>query len=161
MTLSTLQNKDLPEENTAFSETALAENSLQKDLRISGNYLLLTVFCIIFGAVYEHFSFGVHSFYMRYAFLPLLLLGVVPCHFLALHPTLPAPVLNARRGWRAGIAALCIGSLYTGALEIYGTASRFSCVYLIAGIFWLVTALLLQLFHAKPCMNPHTIVNDE
>ena len=46
-------------------------------------YLLLSLFCVLFGAVYELFSHGVYSFSMIYAFvfplaggaLPFLLLG--------------------------------------------------------------------------------------
>ena len=35
--------------------------------------------------------------------------------------------------WRSGIAALTIGSLFRGALEIYGTTHRLAKVYIIAG----------------------------
>jgi hypothetical protein len=32
-------------------------------------YLILSIFLALFGAVYEHFSFGVYSYFMLYALL--------------------------------------------------------------------------------------------
>ena len=41
-------------------------------------YLLVTILCAAFGAVYELFSHGVFSYYMLYAFGVPLLGGVLP-----------------------------------------------------------------------------------
>ena len=44
-----------------------------------GAYLTASVFCALFGAVYELFSHGVYSYWMIYAFAFPLLLGAIPC----------------------------------------------------------------------------------
>ena len=45
---------------------------------VVGAYLLSTVICALFGAVYELFSHEVYSYYMIYAFAFPLLLGAAP-----------------------------------------------------------------------------------
>ena len=45
-------------------------------------YLLVTILCAAFGAVYELFSHGVFSYYMLYAFGVPLLGGVLPFYCL-------------------------------------------------------------------------------
>ena len=47
----------------------------RKNLKTSGNYMIASLLTALVGAVYEHFSFGVYSNYMIYAFVPFLLLG--------------------------------------------------------------------------------------
>lgn len=100
-------------------------------------YLLAAIFLALFGAVYEYFSFGVWSYFMVYAFVPPLLLGALPLIWLMAvgkHLSLPAP---ARWLWRTGVAALALGCVISGVLEIYGTASTLTKVYFLAGAFCL------------------------
>lgn len=94
--------------------------------------LIVSLFCVLFGAVYELFSHGVYSYPMLYAFVFPLALGVLP---LALIPVLSAPYPNrtVRNLLHAGIAALTVGSLITGVLEIYGTTNPLTPVYWILG----------------------------
>lgn len=94
--------------------------------------LIATVLCALFGAVYERFSHGVYSYWMLYAFAFPLLLGVVPLYLLsALGRQRSGPV---RWGlYHAGVAALTVGSLVSGALEIYGTTSPLIAVYWFVG----------------------------
>ena len=94
--------------------------------------LIATLFCALFGAVYELFSHGVYSYGMLYAFAFPLVLGVLP---LLLITMLHAPYPNrfARSAYHAGIAALTVGSLVSGALKIYGTTNPLTLVYWIAG----------------------------
>lgn len=85
-------------------------------------YVLIALFCALFAWVYEHFSHGVWSFSMVFAFVYPLLLGALPALLLGVSP--------AGAGlWRAGIAALTVGSLLRGALEIYGTGHHLTWVY--------------------------------
>ena len=95
-------------------------------------YLLITILCALFGAVYEAFSHGVWSYCMIYAFAFLLALGVLPLLVLRLRHA-PLPSRFARTAWHAGIASLTVGSLVTGALEIYGTSHPLTVLYWIAG----------------------------
>ena len=113
-------------------------------LKAAWNYLLISVFCMVFGMIYEHFSFGVYSVYMQYAFSIPLLLGCVPALWLQMHPERKRPGIWMARLWHAGIATWCVGSVFTGAVQIYGTGSRFSIVYLVVGLLCLVAALLTR-----------------
>lgn len=94
--------------------------------------LTATLFCALFGAVYEAFSHGVYSYGMLYAFAFPLVLGVTP---LLLITMLRAPYPNrfVRGVYHAGIATLTVGSLVSGALEIYGTTNPLTLVYWIVG----------------------------
>ena len=111
------------------SVTARKLNPQQKLILID---LVVSLFCAAFGAVYEIFSHGVYAYGMLYAFAFPLVLGVLP---LLLITMLRAPYPNrfARSVYHAGIAALTVGSLVSGALEIYGTTNPLTLVYWIAG----------------------------
>ena len=105
-------------------------------------YLLETVGCAIFGAVYELFSHGVYSCFMIGAFAFPLLLGAIP-FFLMQKRGKPFPG-RAAELVHAGVAALTVGSILQGVLEIYGTSNPFMIVYWVAGgtltaIGWLLT----------------------
>ena len=85
------------------------------------------------GAVYEAFGHGVWSFAMVYAFM-IPLAGVTLLSMLlerSRSRVMPGelPVLL----WHMGLAALTTGSLFGGALEIYGTTSRLLSVYWVIG----------------------------
>lgn len=85
----------------------------------------------VFGLVYEHFSHGVTSYYMLFAFLIPLLVGAARL----------LPVFRKRGGlfWSCGTLTLTVGSLLRGALEIYGTTSR------LCGIYWILGGGFLAL----------------
>lgn len=82
--------------------------------------------------MYELFSHAVYSYYMLYAFLFPLLGGTLP-FFVLVCFRVRLPDAAACRLYHAGIAALTVGSLFTGVLEIYGTTNRLTAVYWIAG----------------------------
>jgi len=114
-------------------------------VRLAFRYLLITVLCAVFGAVYEAFSHGVYAFGMLYAFAIPLLGGVLPALLLARYGrTLPSD--TAVQLWHFGISALTVGSLFSGALEIYGTANRLTAVYWLAGGVCLLLSLLTTVF---------------
>lgn len=95
-------------------------------------HLCAAVFCAFFGAVYEHFSHEVYSYWMLYAFALPLALGALPLLAIALHGrTLPGRV--SLWLWNAGIAALTVGCIFRGVLEIYGTTNRLWAAYPIVG----------------------------
>lgn len=111
------------------SATAHKLNAQQKLILID---LFAALFCVLFGAVYELFSHGVYSYGMLYAFAFPLVLGVLPLLLLTM---LRAPYPNrfARSVYHAGIATLTVGSIVSGALEIYGTTNPLTLVYWIVG----------------------------
>jgi len=89
------------------------------------------IFLAVFGSIYEIFSHGVYSYFMIYAFLIPLVLGVLPYGWLLYkraHP--PRIVLQL---WNFGIAAFSVGSLIKGVLEIYGTTNLLWWFYPVIG----------------------------
>lgn len=101
-------------------------------------YLLISLFCALFGAVYERFSHGVYSFYMIYAFAFPLTGGTLPFFVLHLLRAGRYPGTLARNLYHSGIATLTVGSIVRGVLEIYGTTNALAGYYWIAGgALWL------------------------
>ena len=99
-----------------------------------------TVFLALFGAVYEKFSHEVYSYFMIYAFAIPLALGVLPCALLLIFNKYPG---RAAAGlWNSGIAALSVGCVFRGALEIYGTTNSLGAVYPVAGSLLLTLGLI-------------------
>ena len=77
-------------------------------------YLLVTILCALFGAVYEAFSHGVYAYGMLYAFAFPLVGGLLPALLLLkLGSPLPSPA--SQQLWHFGISALTVGSLFCGA----------------------------------------------
>ena len=115
-------------------------------VRLAFRYLLITVLCAAFGAVYELFSHGVYAYGMLYAFAFPLLGGVLPCLLFMRGSGKPLSGA-AMQLWHFGISALTVGSFFSGALKIYGTSSRLTTVYWLAGgaclLLSVLTALLL------------------
>ncbi len=101
-------------------------------------YLFISLFCVLFGVVYEYFSHEVYSYYMLYAFVFPLVGGVLP-FFVFSFFTKRLPGRIACNLYHSGIAALTIGSIFEGVLEIYGTTNRLVLVYWVLGavfLFW-------------------------
>ena len=104
-------------------------------------YVLAAVNAAVLSAVYEHFSFGVYSPFMIFAFAVPLLIGALP--FLMLGralkktgSTVPALVCKF---WHAAVATLTVGFLFRGVLDIYGTSSP------LASVYWIASAMLAAL----------------
>ena len=100
-------------------------------LRTAFVYLLITLFLAVFGAVYEHFSHGVYSFFMAYAFLFPLAGGVLPFFGMGLTGRYPGRI--SRGFWHCTIATLTAGSIVKGILDIYGTTNALTAWYWIVG----------------------------
>ncbi|MBQ5951206.1 MAG: hypothetical protein IJL66_03535 [Lachnospiraceae bacterium] len=114
------------------------------DLRRFGRgYLLAAAAVLLFGTVYEAFSFGVISPFMLGACLLPFLLGCVPV-CLWLQGLLPAPSLWVRRLQLGAVCTLTAGCILRGALDIYGTTNRLLLVYPAAGILLFLGAAVLQ-----------------
>lgn len=113
--------------------STLAIRKIRKKMGRTGwVYLFLTLFCILFGAIYEVFSHGVFSYFMLYAFVVPLVGGVIP--FFAIgYGGKKIPGIKTERLWHFGIATLTIGCFVCGILEIYGTTNRLTIVYWLAG----------------------------
>ena len=117
-------------------------------------YLLISCFCALFGGIYEHFSHGVYAYSMLYAFAYPLVGGALPLLALGLSRRGTRPVGIDVTLYRCGIATLTVGSMVSGAIEIYGTTSRLTGIYFWVG--WVLVGigvfarLLNTLFTRKP-----------
>ena len=103
--------------------------------------VLIAVNVAVFSAIYEHFSFGVYSPFMIFAFAVPLLGGALAYLLLglALKRTQKSIPSLACKFWNAAVAVLTVGCLFRGVLEIYGTNSPLTAVY------WVASGLLAAL----------------
>lgn len=108
-------------------------------------YLLVSIFCVLFGFVYECFSHEVYSFYMIYAFMIPLIGGVIPFYGMALYGIRRVPKRLSINLYNSGIGTLTVGSIFKGVLEIYGTSNRMVIFYWFVGIGFLCAGVLLYL----------------
>lgn len=72
------------------------EAAAKRASRTAFVYLLVSLFCALFGAVYEVFSHEVYSFYMIYAFAFPLAGGTLPFFLLSMVPVPKYPCALAR-----------------------------------------------------------------
>ena len=103
-------------------------------------HIFAAAFLALFGAIYEHFSHEVYSYFMIYAFAIPLLLGAVPYGILAgKNVTVSDTTCNL---WNCAIATFSVGCLFKGALDIYGTTNRLIMVYPVVGTVLVVAAII-------------------
>lgn len=125
------------------------KKSQKKIEKLVLNYLIATMVCAGFGAVYEVFSHGVYSYYMLYAFMIPFLGGVV-YFYCILYFRSKTPGYIARRLHHFGISTLTIGCILCGVLEIYGTSNRLVLFYFIVGGIFLVIGNFAYLRKKEP-----------
>lgn len=114
--------------------SSVTETNSKNSLKTVLIYLLITIFCALFGAVYELYSHEVYSFFMIYAFAFPLVCGALPFCILALICTRKHPCSLARNLLHSGIGTLTVGCIVRGVLEIYGTTNQLSEYYWPVGI---------------------------
>lgn len=114
-------------------------------VKIGFVYLIISIFCVLFGAVYEHFSHEVYSGYMIYAFLFPLLGGTLPFYGMSLLFCPLTPERLTLNLYNSGIATLTVGSILKGVLEIYGTTNSLVRIYWVVGIGLTGMGILLYL----------------
>lgn len=118
-------------------------------MKISFSYLLVTSFCVIFSAVYEHYSHEVYSAYMIYSFAFPLFGGTLPFIIISIYRPELSPDRASLNLYNAGIATLTIGSIMKGVLEIYGTTNDLINIYWIAGAGFTGVGLLVYTLELK------------
>ena len=154
-----LQNSMIEMDNEICAETKTMDNAALrlKNRRLAMNkvrrYLISTIVTALFGAVYEYFSFGVFSYYMLYAFIFPLILGILPWLMIAMDDRYfigeGFPKQMTGNLWGAGITTLTVGSILHGVLDIYGTTSTITKYYFIAGAVLIVTALVINIIRKE------------
>ena len=125
-----------------------SDSRKRKLLKYAFSYMLITLFCAIFGAVYEMYGHGVYSYRMIYAFLVPFVLGAICLSAAALFAKQlpgPWPLLF----WNFGTAVLTVGLLFHGVLDIYGTKNKWPLMYYIAAAILLCAGLILYLVDTR------------
>ena len=84
---------------------------------------------------------------MIYAFAIPLILGVLIHSLLLIMKKYPGQA--ATNLWNSGIAALSVGCILRGALEIYGTTNSLCAVYPVAASILLTAALIMEIVRTK------------
>ncbi len=123
----------------------ISDNKKRQAVRIAGNYIATSLFCALFGAVYELFSHEVYSYSMIYAFAIPLAGGALPFLAIAMGHIRRFPGRISRSLYHAAITTFTIGSIMKGVLEIYGTTSALLPVYWIAGGLLIAGAVALNI----------------
>ena len=109
--------------------TSDIDKTAKKARKTAFVYFLISLFCILFSAIYELFSHGVYSFYMIFAFAFPLVGGTLPFFVIALSHAKKYPGIVARNLYHSGIATLIVGSIVHGVLDIYGTTNHLLSFY--------------------------------
>lgn len=99
--------------------------------------LCAALFLAVFGAIYEHFSYGVYSYYMIYTFIAPLFSGILLLFAAIRNRQLTPRTLLLQH---ACTAAFAVGSMTTGILKISGRSNGLLIVYpILGGILLLLT----------------------
>ena len=110
-------------------------------------YFQISLFCILFGAVYEYFSHDVYSYHMLYAFVIPLVGGTLLFWRMARRSVRHMPRPLSRKLYHSGIASLTVGTIFQGVLEIYGTTNQLIRFYYFAGTAFIVLSILFHFLH--------------
>ena len=121
MTLSTSVTK---QQDKRFKKTAFS-------------YLGLAIFLLVFGQMYQHFSYGESSPFMQGLFLPVFLGGGI---FLAILKFRPQTSRLSMNLWNTSLAILTSGCLLRGIINLSGRATSYDILYWILGGACLVLA---------------------
>lgn len=97
-------------------------------------YLIVSVVCSICSLIYEHYSHGVVSIFMLYAFVVPLSAGILRLIFDKwLNNTI----------YRASWITLLVYSYMRGVIEIFGTTNKYLPVFLYTGIGLLLLSITI------------------
>lgn len=108
-------------------------------------YLFISLFCILFGAIYEVYSHEVYSYYMIYAFVFPLVGGTLLFSVLGLIKIRIYSRTFARNFYHSGVATLTVGSIVQGILDIYGTTNMLTGWYWRIGLLFIILSIVLTL----------------
>ena len=117
-------------------------------------YIIASALTALFGAIYELFGYEVYSYFMIYAFAFPLVGGALPMLLLYMFEKIPYPGVAARYMYHSGIAALTVGSLFRGVLDIYGSTNALLNVYWILGGIFILLGIILWLCTIPRKANP-------
>lgn len=132
-----------------------SENNLRLQKHLIGS-IVAALFCALFAAVYETFSFGVYSYFMLFAFV-VPLLGCSLPYSIMVFRNKNIPDIKSLRLWNSGIASLTVGSIMQGVIEIYGTTNHLIIIYAAAGFIFCICGLVVWITQNRHKAIPHQI----
>ena len=97
-------------------------------------YVIVSVVCLIVSLLYEHFSHGVISIFMLYAFSIPLTAGILKLIF--------DKILN-KTIYRAAWITLLTYSYMRGVIEIFGTTNKYLPIFLHVGVGLLLLSITI------------------
>ena len=104
----------------------------------------ITLFILLFGAIYEQFSHGVNSMHMWLAWHWPLGLGVGVYALLYFLPIKKVPGLISECVYNFGVAMVTVRAIFEGVLEIYGkTNSKMMMAYTIIAPLFIAVGIIL------------------
>ena len=106
-------------------------------------YVFTTLFCIAFNYVYSLFGHGVSSPFMSYAFVFSLVLGVAGFTVLGRLHLENRVAFNL---YNAGIAALTVGSILRGIIDIAGADTQYPVYYFLVGTVFVAIGGLMYFY---------------
>lgn len=105
-------------------------------------YFFASVFCMLFGLIYEIFSHNVYSNYMIFAFLiPLILGSGISLIIIKNNIRINRISMNL---YNASVATFTIYSIFNGVLEIYGTTNNLINIYLYVGLLLIIFSFIIN-----------------
>ena len=110
-------------------------------------YLILSVFFLAFGLIYEMFSHGVYSNYMLYAFAIPLIFGFIV--YLIIYKFNLNRYLSelGMSIYNTFILMLTLGSIMKGFLDIYGTTNKLIFIYFILSIVLIIISVVANVIY--------------
>lgn len=119
--------------------STLDNNCFKKQSKI---YLIISIICLVFSLIYEHFSHDVYSFFMISTFMIPLIFGSLVSLILSVKNIKTYRISNNL--YNASVATFTVYFIMKGFLEIYGTTNATINIYLIVGILLLTTSIILR-----------------
>lgn len=114
--------------------------------------LLYALFLCFFGMIYEIFSHDVYSYFMLYAFLVPMIMGVLPNMFHAYFYKKKVYLSNSSF-WKASMYTWSLGCILQGILVIFGTTNRWMVVYWLAGGILIIFSIIDTIRKRKDELN--------
>lgn len=113
------------------------------------SYIILTILTFLFPIIYEQFSLGEYSYYMRYMFISPLLLGVLPFGIqLTLQKTYFKNPLHHQL-WNSGVASIILGCIIKGIIEVSGRTTELEQPFWYFAIINFTLSISLSLYNNK------------
>lgn len=130
-------------------EAREAQETKEKCATTTLVYAAVAAFCVVFCIVYEQFSFGEYSDYMRLMFLPPLLGGALPFAVMSASDGVRRLSRVTYNLWNSGIAVLVSGCLIRGIIEVSGRVADYDLFYWLTGGALLAAALVVQVLSRR------------